>query len=114
MHGNVAEWVLDQFGEEGYSQHARSNPLVIPTTLYPRVVRGGAWDMTADTCRSASRLASDESWKDQDPQTPQSIWYHTDALGVGFRIVRPFREPSAEEKAAKWEKTEPEQRDEEK
>ena len=34
----------------------------------------------------------------QDPQIPQSIWYHTDALYVGFRLVRPLKEPSAEEK----------------
>jgi hypothetical protein len=28
----------------------------------------------------------------QDPQRPQSIWWHTDATGVGFRIVRPVQE----------------------
>ena len=42
---------------------------------------------------------SDPSWQDQDPQIPKSIWYHTDALHVGFRIVRPLVEPSEEEKA---------------
>ena len=114
MHGNAAEWVLDQYAER-YSDDAQpapeKDPLRIPTTLYPRVVRGGSWDDDPDRLRSAARVASDESWKDQDPQIPQSIWYHTDALGVGFRVVRPLVEPSAEEKAAKWEKTEPEQKD---
>ena len=30
----------------------------------------------------------------QDPQLPQSIWYHTDALHVGFRLVRPLKIPA--------------------
>ena len=33
----------------------------------------------------------------QDPQLPKSIWYHTDAQFLGFRIVRPLKTPSAEE-----------------
>jgi len=85
--------------------------LRVPTTLYPRVVRGGSWDDDPDRLRSAARVASEAAWKDQDPQIPQSIWYHTDALGVGFRVVRPLVEPSADEKVTKWEKTEPEQLD---
>lgn len=111
MHGNVAEWVLDQYVEDGYASHARKNPLAIPTTLYPRVVRGGSWENSAKGCRSAIRFASEEDWKEQDPQEPQSIWYHTEALWVGFRVVRPLQEPSAKEKAEKWEKSAPEQKD---
>lgn len=115
MHGNVSEWVLDQYHEDTYAKRADQaveNPLSIPSTLYPRVVRGGGWDNDADRLRSAARIASDESWKEQDPQIPQSIWYHTDALSVGFRIVRPLQVPTAEEKAAKWEKSDPPQIDE--
>lgn len=115
MHGNVSEWVLDQYKPEIYATRqgkVTDNPLEIPTTLYPRVVRGGGWDNDPEQLRSAARIASDESWKQQDPQIPQSIWYHTDALSVGFRVVRPLREPSEEEKASKWEKTDPPQVDE--
>ncbi|MEZ6060385.1 MAG: formylglycine-generating enzyme family protein [Planctomycetaceae bacterium] len=113
MHGSVAEWVLDQYVPAFYGQQPAdvSNPLAIPVTLYPRVVRGGGWDDQPDMLRSAAREGSDESWKEQDPQTPKSIWYHTDALGVGFRVVRPLVEPSDEEKAAKWDKTDPVQLD---
>ena len=111
MHGNVAEWVLDQYQEKGYTGHAASNPLMIPDTLYPRVVRGGSWENSAKGCRSAIRFASEEDWKEQDPQEPQSIWYHTEALWVGFRVVRPLKEPGETQKKAKWEKTAPEQKD---
>ena len=110
MHGNVSEWVLDQYREK-YEPKAVKNPLAIPKTLYPRVVRGGGWDDSADWLRSSKRIASEEGWKDQDPQLPKSIWYHTDALSVGFRIVRPLRVPSEKERKQKWEKTAPEQKD---
>jgi len=115
MHGNVSEWVLDQYSPTTYASRGAglvANPLQIPKTLYPRVVRGGGWDNDAELLRSAARIASDPSWKEQDPQIPQSIWYHTDALSVGFRIVRPLYEPLPTEKAAKWDKTDPPQIDE--
>ncbi len=80
------------------------NPLACPTKLFPRVVRGGHWDADPETLRSSARALSDPSWQDQDPQIPKSIWYHTDAMGVGFRIIRPLVEPSEEEKKDKWEK----------
>ena len=109
MHGNVSEWVLDQYLP--YKQDGNKNPLAVPKTLYPRVVRGGGWDDSPDYLRSAKRIASEEDWKDQDPQIPKSIWYHTDALSVGFRIVRPLRVPSAQERKEKWDKTAPVQKD---
>lgn len=113
MHGNVSEWTLDQYSAKGYaaSDKVVNNPLRVPTTLFPRTVRGGGWDDSAASLRSACRFASDEDWKQQDPQEPQSIWYHTDALSVGFRIVRPLNVPSTEERATKWDKSAPIQLD---
>jgi formylglycine-generating enzyme required for sulfatase activity len=110
MHGNVAEWVLDEFVQDGYSRFqdgVADNPLITPTKLFPQVVRGGSWEADPADCRSAARAGSDPSWQAQDPQIPKSMWYHTDALHVGFRIIRPLVEPSAEELAAKWDKMEP-------
>ena len=110
MHGNVAEWVLDQFIPDYYKQFAGKvavAPLAIPTTQFPRVVRGGSWDDDPERLRSAARGKSDPSWQEQDPQIPKSIWYHTDALQVGFRVIRPLVEPSEAEKKAKWDKAEP-------
>jgi formylglycine-generating enzyme required for sulfatase activity len=103
MHGNVAEWTLDQYVPDFYKQFAgktTSNPWARPTTEYPRVVRGGSWDDDAAGLRSAARRGSNKDWKMQDPQIPQSIWYLTDANFVGFRVIRPLRVPSAEEAKA--------------
>ncbi|CAN5190446.1 hypothetical protein BH23VER1_BH23VER1_17410 [soil metagenome] len=106
MHGNVVEWVLDQYLPNGY--HADPNydasgvPWVKPATLYPRVARGGSWDDDPDALRSAARVASNQGWKQTDPQLPKSIWYHTDAQWLGFRIVRPLVVPSPEEMAFYW------------
>ena len=114
MHGNVAEWVLDQYVPDAYALRAGKvsvDPLMIPLMEYPRVVRGGGWDDSVEMLRSAVREGSSEEWKQQDPQIPQSIWYFTDALGVGLRVVRPHLEPEEEAKAAKWEKSEPPQVD---
>ena len=113
MHGNVSEWVLDQYVAEGYPLDLLKpvNPLLVPKTLNPRTVRGGGWDKTALDCRSAAREGSTEDWIAQDPQFPVSIWYLTDALHVGFRVVRPFNEPTTEEKKAFWDYSEPIQKE---
>jgi formylglycine-generating enzyme required for sulfatase activity len=107
MHGNAAEWVLDQYSPDGYPDaggETLQNPLAIPTKLYPRTLRGGSWDDDPEVLRSAARTYSKPEWKSQDPQLPQSIWYHTDALHVGLRIVRPLVEPTTAEREAKWDK----------
>ena len=99
MHGNVSEWVLDQYIPEHYKKFSKQDAvgafsaLAVVTKLYPRVVRGGSWDDDAEGLRSAARYKSDPEWKVQDPQLPQSIWYHTDAMHVGFRIIRPLKVP---------------------
>jgi len=100
MHGNVSEWVVDQYVVDGYKQFAgktTKNPLIPATTEYSRVVRGGSWAEDPPALRSAARRASTNKWKEQDPQIPQSIWYLTDAKFVGFRVVRPLRTPSPDE-----------------
>jgi formylglycine-generating enzyme required for sulfatase activity len=110
MHGNVSEWVLDQHTTDFYGSSAdevADNPLCNPTTLYPRVVRGGSWDDDPEGLRSAARFQSTEDWSAQDPQIPKSVWYHTDALHVGLRIIRPLAVPSAEDQEEKWDKSLP-------
>ncbi len=104
MHGNVAEWVLDQYapGYDALKAVTGETPYVPSTTPYPHSVRGGSWDDTVDKLRSAARKHSDKSWKQQDPQLPKSIWYLTDAQFLGFRVVRPVKVPSQEEMHRYW------------
>ena len=102
--GNVAEWVLDRYTEDGYAEikEGEKNPWQAAEDRYPRAVRGGHWDQDPVDLRSAARMASSADWKVQDPQIPKSIWYHTDALWLGFRIVRPVRTPSLEDTHRYW------------
>ncbi len=104
MHGNVAEWCIDQYAADyaRFKASVTENPWTKSTTPYPHVARGGSWDDAPDKLRSAARRASDKSWKQQDPQLPKSIWYLTDAQFLGFRVVRPLKVPSAEELQAFW------------
>lgn len=113
MHGNVSEWVIDEYAAAGYKAFAgkaTANPVVAAAKEYDRVARGGSWISDPAECRSAARLASTKNWKKQDPQIPQSIWYLTDANFVGFRVVRPLAIPTAAE--AKGYEIDEEQREE--
>lgn len=97
MLGNVAEWVLDEYDKNFYRASRPDVPLLEPIMFptqkkYPDVVRGGSWNDEADRVRCAARQASSPDWSGQDPQAPRSIWWHTDATFVGFRVVRPLQE----------------------
>ena len=65
-------------------------------------MRGGGWEDDAEKLRSAAREKSSADWKDLDPQLPKSVWYHTSAPWIGFRVVRPRDIPSAEEMYRVW------------
>jgi len=101
MHGNVMEWTLDQYLPDAYARPAAGG-WVRSVKPYPHAVRGGSWNDDPGQCRCGARVASDPSWKMQDPQLPKSIWYHTDAQWLGFRLVRPRQAPGVEEMHAAW------------
>jgi len=107
MLGNVSEWTLDQYKKDAYATIAAEmseevNPWIRPTRLHPRTVRGGSWDDSKEYHRCAARIRSSSKWKERDPQIPKSFWWNTDSPFVGFRIVKPANQPSAEERAAFW------------
>ncbi|MBI1367066.1 MAG: SUMF1/EgtB/PvdO family nonheme iron enzyme [Planctomycetes bacterium] len=109
MHGNVAEWCLDQYDPKHYAQFAGKGPVKAadfinwPKTEYPCVIRGGSWNDFPDLCRSATRFHSTVDLNARDPQVPMSVWWHTEGFWVGFRVVRPAVEPSPEEQNKYWE-----------
>jgi formylglycine-generating enzyme required for sulfatase activity len=97
MHGNVAEWCLDNYSKDFYGKFKGDKPILSPVLLptatrFSHVARGGSWTDPVDNLRSAARRASDKTWIQRDPQRPQSIWWLTDADFVGFRIIRPVEE----------------------
>lgn len=102
MHGNAGEWVLDQFLADHYASLkdgvSAADAIAWPIKLFPRVIRGGSWLLSADECRSASRQPSDDpEWTLSDPNLPTSPWWFTEeaGTGVGFRIVRPLAKMDA-------------------
>lgn len=69
MHGNVGEWCSDWFG--AYSTTEQTNPTGLSNGV-DKVVRGGAWSVNANNCRSACRGRTGPS----DNNT-----------GIGFRLA---------------------------
>jgi sulfatase modifying factor 1 len=111
IHGNAAEWTLDEYAADWYAKLAPGPVDAVkavnwPTKLYPRTVRGGSWLDEAKLLRSAARQPSEEEdWKMSDPNLPLSPWWYTEepALGVGMRLVRPLKAMSDEDKRRVWE-----------
>ncbi len=107
MHGNVAEWTYDQYIADYYQQFEGTiadNPVAIPDKLYPHSIRGGSFEDDGKDLRSASRLPSDPSWKQLDPQIPKSNWWFPEAPFIGIRLVRPLNPPSEAEIIAYYDK----------
>ena len=106
MHGNVSEWVLDQYDPDYYKTLTAAGIAMDPwnraTKPYPHSVRGGSWDDDAATLRSAARGQSDRGWKATYPQLPKSIWHLSDWTKTGFRLVRPLAVPAPEEMVKYW------------
>jgi formylglycine-generating enzyme required for sulfatase activity len=102
MLGNVAEWTMDQY-DDGYLKKlsdGATDPYTPPTSRHPKAVRGGSFQDDAPFLRPANRLSWDPEWNKRDPQIPKSRWWLTDAAFVGFRIVRPVKQPTKEEAEA--------------
>lgn len=98
MLGNAMEWTLDQYQPDYYSTlNNATDPVRVPEVKHPLIVRGGSYNSEAAELRVANRIPSDLEWSKRDPQMPKSKWWSTDAPFVGFRIIRPVKQPSAAE-----------------
>jgi sulfatase modifying factor 1 len=109
MHGNVAEWVIDQYFENAYELKAkepiadRYRPL-FGTNAYQKVLRGGGWQDEPTKLRSSKRSVGSEQLWDFDPLLPVSPhWLASDnAQNIGFRIARSLHDLQESEIAKYW------------
>jgi formylglycine-generating enzyme required for sulfatase activity len=88
MPGNVAEFCSD-FYSAGYykTDSIRINPPG-PESGQEHVIRGGSFRSDAKDVRSAARdFTKTSAWLVTDPQMPKSIWWYSDCIDVGFRVV---------------------------
>jgi len=76
MHGNVAEWCNDRYAEDYYSKSPERDPRG-PAEGADRVIRGGAWNSSAASCRSTYRAS--------DPAIDDTCLAND---AIGFRCVR--------------------------
>lgn len=89
MLGNVAEFCLDYYSPETYRADtvAAVNPRG-PVKGTEHVIRGGSFKSDAKETRSAARdFTKTKAWLVTDPQLPKSIWWYSDVIDVGFRVV---------------------------
>ena len=104
MHGNVAEWTLDEYAEDFYGRAKGKihEPWNKPSSVHARVYRGGSWDDEAEDLRSAGRKKSSIALQKGDPQVPKSLWWYTNAAFIGFRLVSPAEAPTPDEQKKFW------------
>lgn len=113
MHGNASEWVLDAYADSWYAELSKRNSPIPaldvinwPRKLYPRVLRGGSWNLDPRDCRCAARRQSnDEDWRSYDPNVPKSPWWFAsdESQDVGFRVVRPLSAVPANKRTKYWD-----------
>lgn len=105
--GNVTEWTMDEYTDDYFTKigNNSSNPFIDYNNIRAlHTVRGGSYQSKAEDLRPAARLKQDPVWNRRDPQIPKSKWWNTDAPFVGFRIVKPAKQPSKEEANAFFDK----------
>ena len=87
MAGNVAEFCADYYAPNAYKTGALVNPKG-PTTGEEHVIRGGSFKSDAKDVRSAARdFTKTKAWLVTDPQMPKSVWWYSDCIDNGFRVV---------------------------
>ena len=87
MLGNVMEYCSDWYSADAYASGETVDPKG-PSEGTEHVVRGGNYGDDASQLRCAARSHTEnDAWLKTDPQNPKSIWWYSDIVGIGFRVV---------------------------
>ena len=88
MSGNVAEFCSDFYSPDYYGTDSLGTDPKGPLRGQEHVIRGGSFKSDAKDVRSAARdFTKTKAWLVTDPQMPKSIWWYSDCIDVGFRVV---------------------------
>jgi len=89
--GNVWEFCSDWYAPDTYTHYRGDQPVVDPAgpeTGEEHVIRGGSFTSDAAEVRIANRSHTrHDAWMVTDPQMPKSLWWYSDNIEVGFRVV---------------------------
>ena len=89
MLGNVYEFCSDYYSPTAYAAYKKGavNPKG-PKRGQEHVIRGGSFKSDARDVRSAARdFTKTKEWLVTDPQMPKSVWWYSDCVDIGFRVV---------------------------
>jgi sulfatase modifying factor 1 len=89
MLGNVYEFCSDYYSPTAYNAYKKGavNPKG-PKRGQEHVIRGGSFKSDAKDVRSAARdFTKTKAWLVTDPQMPKSVWWYSDCVDIGFRVV---------------------------
>ena len=95
MLGNVSEFCQDWYSANTYAVYPDSGVTdpAGPAEGTEHVIRGGCYNSLSPEVRCAARdHTRTAAWLKTDPQIPKSIWWYSDCIHTGFRVVCEYKE----------------------